>query len=87
MMHDSSSGDDDSSSGDDDSSSGDDDSSSVCGLIRRRPAGQPAKVYIFCGTGLGRHFEDRSPRGTGPLLPARRLTRCGTGRNGMGKPV
>ncbi|KAF2583833.1 hypothetical protein F2Q70_00036821 [Brassica cretica] len=67
MMHDSSSGDDDSSSSDNYSTSSDDDSSSSGGLIRRRPAGRPAKAYIFYGTGLGRHFEDRSLRGTGPL--------------------
>ena len=52
-----------------------------------RPAGRPAKAYMFCGTGLGRHFKDRIPRGTGPLWPARWLTRRGTGRNGTGKPV
>ena len=57
------------------------------GLIRRRPTGRPAKAYIFCGTGLGWHFEDRSPRETGLMWPARRLTRRGTGRNGMAKPV
>ncbi|WZZ51843.1 hypothetical protein YC2023_051950 [Brassica napus] len=56
------------------------------GLIRRRPAGRPAKANIFRGTGLDRHFEDRSPRGTCPMWPARRLTRRGTGRNGIGKP-
>ena len=27
----------------------------------------PANAYIFCGTDLVRYFEDRSPRGTGPL--------------------
>ncbi|WZZ43771.1 hypothetical protein YC2023_040030 [Brassica napus] len=37
------------------------------GLIKRRSARRPAKAYIFCGTGLGPHFEDRSPCGTGPL--------------------
>ncbi|KAF3560151.1 hypothetical protein F2Q69_00015049 [Brassica cretica] len=67
--NDTSSGDDDSRSGDDDSSSGDDDSSSavVGRLISRHPAGRPAKAYMFCGTGLGRHSEDCSPHGTSPL--------------------
>ncbi|KAF3534526.1 hypothetical protein DY000_02042083 [Brassica cretica] len=45
----------------------DPDSKVTCGLIRRRPAARSAKAYIFYGTGLGRHFEDRSPRGTGSL--------------------
>ncbi|WZZ59790.1 hypothetical protein YC2023_059897 [Brassica napus] len=67
-----SSGDDDSRSGDDDSSFSDDDSSSgvevvVGGLTRRHPAGRPAKAYMFCGTGLSRHSEDRSPRGKSQL--------------------
>ncbi|WZZ42950.1 hypothetical protein YC2023_039209 [Brassica napus] len=37
-------------------SSGDDNLSSEVvagGLIRRHPAGRPAKAYIFCGTGTG----------------------------------
>ena len=36
-------------------------------LIKRYSAGRPAKAYIFCGTGLGRHFEDCSLRETGLL--------------------
>ncbi|KAF3543951.1 hypothetical protein DY000_02009302 [Brassica cretica] len=30
------------------------------------PAGRSAKAYMFCGTGLVSHFEDRSPRGPDP---------------------
>ena len=59
----------------------------VGGLIRRHLTGRSAKAYMFCGTGLGWHSEDRSPCGTGPLWPARWLTRRGSGRDGMGKHV
>ena len=40
----------------------------VGGLVWRHPAGRPAKAYMFCGTGLGRHFEDYIPQRDRPAV-------------------
>ena len=55
----------------------------VGGLIRRHPAGQPAKAYMFYGMGLGQHSENCSPCRTCLLWPTRWLIRRSTGRKSL----
>ncbi|KAF2548495.1 hypothetical protein F2Q70_00021276 [Brassica cretica] len=38
----------------------------ICLFVILCPVGRSAKAYMFCGTGLVSHFEDRSPRGPDP---------------------
>lgn len=46
------------------------------------PVGQPAKAYMYCGTGLVNHSRDRGQHRPVPPWPAWRRVRCCTGRDG-----
>ncbi|KAF3595062.1 hypothetical protein DY000_02024571 [Brassica cretica] len=52
----------------------------------RYPTGRSVKACKECDTGLDSYFQDRIPRGIGPPCPARRQTRSGPRRDGMGEP-
>ncbi|KAF3552115.1 hypothetical protein DY000_02006100 [Brassica cretica] len=52
----------------------------ICPFVILCPAGRSAKAYMFCGTGLVSHFEDRSPREPDPLKDEPVAVRDGMGR-------